>query len=237
MKIGKHETHPIADAYPLMSEHRLASLVDDIDANGQRLAVTLFEGRILDGRNRYLACVKLGIEPRFDTFEGDEDEAIRFVVSMNHERRDLDDGQRALAVRRLAKQLDRIRKAKNESQPALPGVSDEHAGMAEKLEQDGAPELVEAVEKGVIPLHAAAAVAELDEDEQRKMVKRIGKAEERETQRAKKRDVTVVSEAIRLSPVEVAALKALALAGDAHRLPEVREGAKALRRIVPGIGR
>lgn len=85
--------HPAADAFPMMDSSRYAELRDDIAANGQREPITLYDGAILDGRNRYRACEELGLAPLTRTFEGDP---WAFVWSLNGQRRDLVAEQRYL---------------------------------------------------------------------------------------------------------------------------------------------
>jgi hypothetical protein len=55
---------------------------------------------ILDGRNRYEACLEVGVEPRFDVYEGDD--PLGHVMALNSFRRHLNDGARQLAAARLA---------------------------------------------------------------------------------------------------------------------------------------
>lgn len=85
--------HPAADAFPMMGHKRYQELLEDIRAHGQRETVTVCEGMILDGRNRYKACLELGIEPELQVFEGDP---WAYVWSLNGQRRDLVSEQRYL---------------------------------------------------------------------------------------------------------------------------------------------
>jgi hypothetical protein len=66
------EFHPLANEYPLMTAAELAELADDIAANGQREPVWTYEGKILDGRNRWLACQKGNLPCRVEAYTGDD---------------------------------------------------------------------------------------------------------------------------------------------------------------------
>jgi ParB-like chromosome segregation protein Spo0J len=48
------EFHPIANVWPMLDDDALKALADDIRANGQSVPIVTYEGKILDGRNRYL---------------------------------------------------------------------------------------------------------------------------------------------------------------------------------------
>ena len=85
--------HPAADAFPMMDQSRYQELVNDIRVHGQREAITLCEGMILDGRNRYKACVELALTPTTKDFDGDP---WAYVWSLNGQRRDLVAEQRYL---------------------------------------------------------------------------------------------------------------------------------------------
>jgi DNA modification methylase len=91
------KNHPAADAWPMMDDDRFAELRADIEANGQREPITLCDGMILDGRNRYRACVDLGIEPLTREYAGDP---WAFAWSLNGARRDLEATVRALIFKR-----------------------------------------------------------------------------------------------------------------------------------------
>lgn len=88
-----YKVHPAADAWPMMDDGRYAELLADIKANGQREPITLCDGLLLDGRNRHRACIDLKIVPITRNFEGDP---WAFAWSLNGNRRDLADVQRAL---------------------------------------------------------------------------------------------------------------------------------------------
>jgi N6-adenosine-specific RNA methylase IME4 len=78
----------------MMDDKKLAELAESIASQGLLMPVVLFGGKILDGRNRYLACQQAGVEPRFVNFEGDN--PWEYVWSTNAERRHLTDGQKYL---------------------------------------------------------------------------------------------------------------------------------------------
>lgn len=89
--------HEIADIFPLLEGEKFEGMVQDIRERGLQHAIMLFDGQILDGRNRYRACMAANVNPRFETFSGDYHEAFHFVWGENIHRRDLDSGQRAAA--------------------------------------------------------------------------------------------------------------------------------------------
>lgn len=91
------EFHPIANIFPLLDGQEAASLANSIRENGQREHILLFEGKILDGRNRYIACQKYGVSPKTRDFNGSCIEALRLVWDLNFERRQLTKSQAACA--------------------------------------------------------------------------------------------------------------------------------------------
>jgi hypothetical protein len=54
--------HPIADRFPLMKGAEFDELVADIKAHGLREKIDLYQGKIVEGRNRYRALQRLGID-------------------------------------------------------------------------------------------------------------------------------------------------------------------------------
>lgn len=179
--------HEYANLFPMLDAPAQDALRADIQAHGVREPVIQFEGRILDGRNRYMAARDLGLEFPVAEFEGTQDEALAYVLSTNLHRRHLTESQRAAVAAKMAN-MKRGGDGSNqhESKPAnLPvgpapisqgqaadimKVSERSVRDAAKVLEQGAPELVEAVEQGKASVNAAVAVSTLPKDEQAKTV-------------------------------------------------------------------
>lgn len=169
------EPHEYAQLFPLMVGDEYVALRDDIHENGQHEPIVLFEGKILDGRNRYSACIDLQQTPQITHFEGTSDEALEYALSKNLYRRQLSVAQRAL----VAASMSALRKAQQaatdggktaaldvEAAAKLLRVSPRSVSSACKVVRDGAPALQEEVKRGRITISAAELVAKLPEDEQ-----------------------------------------------------------------------
>jgi len=89
--------HPLSAAFPAMSEADHSTLTADIKQHGQRDAITISDGMVLDGWHRYQSCIALGLQPRFETLR-DAIDPVAFVKSHNLHRRHLTGSQRAEAV-------------------------------------------------------------------------------------------------------------------------------------------
>lgn len=94
--------HPTAELFPLLEGIELDDLAEDIRQRGLIEPILTYNGAILDGRNRLTACEKVGVEPRFCEFTGDDPEDE--VISRNLRRRHLNESQRAMVAARLAPQ-------------------------------------------------------------------------------------------------------------------------------------
>jgi len=55
------ELHPLASTTPRMTDVNYTALKTDIEENGQLEPITLYRGRILDGRHRWLILQELGV--------------------------------------------------------------------------------------------------------------------------------------------------------------------------------
>jgi N6-adenosine-specific RNA methylase IME4 len=166
--------HPVANLFPLMEGEQFDALVDDIRVNGLRQPIVEFEGLILDGRNRFNACLQAEVPPHFVPYDGED--PISFVLSANLHRRHLDESQRAMvAVRLPAMRQGRPVNASNEAfaQPAaakLLNVSRSTVQRAAIVRDKAAPALVARVDRGEMPVSLAAKLAvNFSEDQQREL--------------------------------------------------------------------
>jgi len=114
------EFHEIADLFPLMHDKEFEALVASIKANGLRESILLYEGKILDGRNRYNACLEAEIKPRFEKWRGDD--PWEFVWDTNAERRNISQVQKSaiflVKQRKRAEWLEAKRKRQEEANKA-----------------------------------------------------------------------------------------------------------------------
>jgi len=130
---GPHmDFHPIASIFPLLGEEDLKALAADIAQNGLREPVVLYEGKVLDGRNRWRACELAGATAETKDFVGDRRAALRLVWSANFHRRHLNPGQKAVAEFERAK-LDaeygaEVEKMKAEAQARMAQAKDRPRG-------------------------------------------------------------------------------------------------------------
>ena len=179
----KYKQHPLSAAFPGLGEEEFRALTDDIDANGVREKIVIYDGMILDGWHRYSACMELSVKkPPMIEYEGDD--PVGFVLSKNLHRRHLDASQRAFAIAQLSEwqeksgrpshNLERIKSDKIIGLSAaaaakLAGVGEVTMRQA-RAATKAIPEVQEAVTKGEIAVSEAAKLAQLPPEEQRAAV-------------------------------------------------------------------
>ena len=66
------EVHPLAKHFPPLEGDEFDDLVADIKKNGLLEPITLYDNQILDGFNRYRACMIAEVEPRYKEYDGDD---------------------------------------------------------------------------------------------------------------------------------------------------------------------
>ena len=147
------EFHPIANIFPMMGEEELGELADDIMENGLRQPIVVYEGKILDGRNRQKACDLIGLSPYlinesevrfaeefgikscnqplspYEEYQGDD--PLGYVLSLNLHRRHLTASQRAALAAEIANMESG---ARTDLEPSLKLGKVSQVEAAEKLD-------------------------------------------------------------------------------------------------------
>ncbi len=171
------EFHEVANIFPLMTNDELDELADDIKREGLLHPITLHEGKILDGRNRYIACLRIDVEPRYEEWKNGGS-PVAYVISENLKRRHLDESQRSMIATKLANM--------NEGHPTAPigavsqseaasmlNISRRSVQRAKTVVQLGIPELQEAVTQGEVSVSKAAEIARQPAEEQKETVSKL----------------------------------------------------------------
>ena len=103
------------------------ALVADIRANGVHDPIDLYQGKILDGRNRHRAAVAAEFELEKRHFRHFHPEIygdpLAYVISKNLSRRHLDESQRAMVAARRKSEKMRRRESERSSRRAASRVS------------------------------------------------------------------------------------------------------------------
>jgi hypothetical protein len=106
--------HPACAAYPLTSGNSYDLTRDGIKKCGQLVPCEIWNGFLMDGRNRWKACEELGIKVRVRVRGGTEEEAIQRVLSLSESRKHLSKSQLAVCAELLIPLLEAA-KAKDKS--------------------------------------------------------------------------------------------------------------------------
>jgi N6-adenosine-specific RNA methylase IME4 len=179
-----YEYHEIANIFPMLLEPELIELANDIERNGQHEPIVLYDGKILDGRNRYQACKRAGVVPTTKAYTGDD--PIGFVVSLNLRRRHLNESQRGMVAANIARLTPGANQHTQKQVPPIGGttapttkhtaemlnVGTRTVERARKVQDHAIPELAAEVVKGNVAVSTAAIVAELPQEKQAEIVAR-----------------------------------------------------------------
>lgn len=173
--------HDAANIFP-MDDENLDTLAADIKENGQQVPIELIDGKIVDGRRRYMACRIAEVEPATKTVNPDD--PVAYVLSLNLHRRHLTTSQKAMVAakargvydkaakeRQVRKPVDSVvanfppQKARDAAGAAM-GISGRSVDKASKVLREGSPELVTAVETNTVSVNAAEKIASLPKEDQ-----------------------------------------------------------------------
>lgn len=193
--------HEAANIFPIDDE-TIDDLADDIKANGQKVAIELMDGKVLDGRRRWLACLKAGVRPV--TREVIVSDPVSYVLSLNLHRRHLSETQRGMVAARAREIYDQQAKerqvagqksggrghTKNSVENLPPsldsgkardavgkavGVSGKTVDHASRVLRQGSPKLIAAVDADKVAVSTASRMACLPEDKQDEWVESAAK--------------------------------------------------------------
>jgi N6-adenosine-specific RNA methylase IME4 len=160
--------HPLCEMFPAMSDEDMSRLVADIKENGLREPIVIFGDMILDGRNRFSACMQAGVEPDFVMYAGDN--PLAFVVSKNMSRRHLNESQRAMLGARISSMKEEHAKLSQKVAADVVNVSDRSVRFAQRVIKSGDEDLINKVDRGDIPVSLAAKITDMPEDQRRKVL-------------------------------------------------------------------
>jgi hypothetical protein len=196
---SSREFHPAANIFP-MDDENIDALAEDIEASGLLVPIELLDGKIIDGRRRWMACRMKDVEPEY--VEVSPPDPVAYVLSLNLHRRHLTPSQKSMIAARARemydKEADRRRllgqqsggrghkkensvenlppsldsaKARDAAGKAL-GVSGKSVDFATKVLEHGTPELIAAVDAGRMAVSTAAVHCTESPDLQREIVEK-----------------------------------------------------------------
>jgi hypothetical protein len=143
----------------LMPEDDIKHLKESIHTLGLQVPIVLFDGKILDGRNRYKACLQLSQENTFKfedkhfvSFTGAD--PLEFVMSMYVDNRQQNESQRALVAATLvnttfgSNQWHKHTVVSEKDAARMAKVSVAQIKIAKEVMKRACPELIKKVREG-----------------------------------------------------------------------------------------
>jgi len=201
--LRRYPVHPAAEIFPMLSREKLRELAEDIAEQGLVHPIVLFDGQVLDGRNRAAACEIANVTPRYETLEECQSPAA-YVLSANKHRRQLTKSQEAMVATKMlgvfeaeAKERQRLSDGRgekgstklsdlNSGSPAklravdaaaeAVGVSPTYVSQAKRLSKNH-PQLAKLIDDGKLNLNQAEKLASLPDGERLDATLRISKGE------------------------------------------------------------
>jgi hypothetical protein len=132
--------HDLANLMPMIEGMKFEELRKDIAANGLKYKIVLYDGQVLDGRNRYRALKANGhsfTSADFETFTGDHASAQAYVFSTNFQRRQMTNKDKEAMIRLV---IERYPDESNRGIAKLCGISSHSQVGAVRDRIDNPPE-------------------------------------------------------------------------------------------------
>jgi ParB-like chromosome segregation protein Spo0J len=165
------QQHPLSAAFPSMQPDEYQALVDSISNIGVQNPITMYDGMVLDGWNRYNAALEAGVHcPSVEL--GDVD-LVDFVKAQNGARRNITPSQTAFAYTKLYAWVPVGKPGKSNSAvtaglpkttkelAAIAGVGTRTIEQAKAVHAGGTQAVQDAVKTGAVSVETGAAVARL----------------------------------------------------------------------------
>jgi ParB family chromosome partitioning protein len=179
--VSHYEFHPIANIFPLIDGQSYQELLADVLKHGVREPIWIYEGKILDGRNRYRAAMAMRVECPIQEYTGPD--AVAFVISLNLHRRHLNESQRGMVGAKLANMQQGQRtdiqpsaNLQNVSQAdaaEMLNVSTRTVAAASKVQAEAPQEVTKAVEAGDISINLATQFVALPDESKQEAIAAI----------------------------------------------------------------
>lgn len=172
---------------PPLKQEELAQLEQNILADGCRDPLVIWRGVLIDGHNRFSICQKNSVSFGTVSMDFESRDAVKIWILKNQfGRRNLTDYQRtelALLLKPLIEEQARAHQGErtdirqnsdegsapirtDETIASMAGVSRDTVRKVEAIQQNAAPEVVQAARTGEISIHLASQVAALPVEEQ-----------------------------------------------------------------------
>lgn len=131
------------------------------------------ESRVLDGRNRLAACELAGVEPKFETFDGDDKAAGDFAFDTNFYRREMSKGAKAIVFAMRHPEAEKGGRGKTAKNPSKNEEFSTGALSMARLVLRVTPTVAIAVRDGLKPLNAAYDEAKVIESERAEFTRKL----------------------------------------------------------------
>lgn len=173
--MAKFKRHALSAEFGDMPEAQFIELRRSIERDGLQHPILIWQDQVIDGWHRYQACLKAKVEPTFESFKGDEQDAVTRVLIENLHRRNLTEGRRVTLAKRFHDwHAQRASEGRPKKTPSGDGVKQPTVTQADIAKaanvgqktverhtyvENNAPALMPAVERGDIGLKAAEKIA------------------------------------------------------------------------------
>lgn len=213
-----YEFHDYTRVFPLLEGADQAALEDSVRQHGVRQPIVLHEGKILDGRNRFLAAHKLGLDIAVlptRVFDAEtEGSALDFVWDANANRRHLNETQRAFAAAEMETLRHGGRRESQEPHAALETKTLTRDELAQRhgigrgaiyemsiVRDQGVPELKDVARRGKVSLRTAKTIAELPPAVQQSIIRRSTEGADADCARALRVETAKVKQRGKLADI------------------------------------